>query len=293
MTEKMEQEANQLMVDAEKKLNSSGFLSSVFGGGTSKVEAALECYQRAGNKFKMAKSWVSAGKAFSEAASLHAKSGSKHDAATNFVDASNCYKKSNPQEAVNCLLKAIEVYTDMGRFNLAAKHHQTIGEIYETELNDLDNAIKHYEHAADFFRGEESNSSANKCMLKVAQHSAQQENYSRAIQIYEQVADAALRSPLLKNSAKEYFFKASLCHLCVDLLNAQHAMERYVEQCPSFQDAREYKFIKNLSEHVEEQNLEGFTECIADFDSISRLDQWYTTMLLRVKKQIADDSDLR
>jgi hypothetical protein len=37
------------------------------------------------------------------------------------------------------------------------------------------------------FQGEESNSSANKCLLKVAHYSAQLENYERAIQIYEQV----------------------------------------------------------------------------------------------------------
>ena len=36
-------------------------------------------------------------------------------------------------------------------------------------------------------QGEESNSSANKCMLKVAQYAAQLENYDRAIEIYEQV----------------------------------------------------------------------------------------------------------
>ena len=28
--------------------------------------------------------------------------------------------------------------------------------------------MQHYEKAADFFKGEESNSSANKCMLKVS-----------------------------------------------------------------------------------------------------------------------------
>ncbi len=38
------------------------------------------------------------------------------------------------------------------------------------------------------FQGEESNSSANKCMLKVALYAAQLENYERAIQIYEQVS---------------------------------------------------------------------------------------------------------
>lgn len=90
-------------------------------------------------------------------------------------------------EAISCLVKAIEIYTDMGRFTMAAKHHQSIAEIYESEAVDLDRAVHHYEQAADYFRGEESNSSANKCLLKVAQYAAQLENYDKAIQIYEQV----------------------------------------------------------------------------------------------------------
>lgn len=43
----------------------------------------------------------------------------------------------DPNEAVSCLLKAIDIYTDMGRFSMAAKHHQTIAEMYENEANDL------------------------------------------------------------------------------------------------------------------------------------------------------------
>lgn len=101
------------------------------------MDEAVECYQRAANMFKMAKNWSEAGKAFCEAANLHSKSGSRHDAATNYVDASNCFKKTDVQEAVDCLLKAIEIYTDMGRFSMAAKHHQTIAEMYEGEGNDL------------------------------------------------------------------------------------------------------------------------------------------------------------
>lgn len=45
--------------------------------------------------------------------------------------------------------------------------------------------------AADYFKGEESNSSANKCMLKVAQYAAQLENYEKAIKIYETVSFVA------------------------------------------------------------------------------------------------------
>jgi alpha-soluble NSF attachment protein len=43
--------------------------------------------------FKMAKNWQKAGEAFCSAANLHAQAGSRHDAATNYVDASNCFKK--------------------------------------------------------------------------------------------------------------------------------------------------------------------------------------------------------
>lgn len=88
---------------------------------------------------------------------------------------------------MKALLKAIEIYTDMGRFTMAAKQHQSIAEMYETEFVDFDKAIYHYQQAADYYRGEESNASANKCLLKVAQYSAQLENYSKAIEIYEAV----------------------------------------------------------------------------------------------------------
>ncbi|XP_053615588.1 alpha-soluble NSF attachment protein [Plodia interpunctella] len=288
-----EQKAMQLMAEAEKKLNSSkSFLGSLFGG-SSKVEEAVDCYLRAANLFKMAKKWAQAGQAFCNAAQLHLKAGVRHDAATNFVDASNCYKKCDPNEAVSCLLKAIEIYTDMGRFTVAAKQHQNIAEMYETECVDLARAMQHYEQAADYFRGEESTSSANKCMLKLAQYAAQLEHYDKAIQIYDQIAKSSLDNSLLKYSAKEYMFRAALCHLCVDVLNAQHAIEKYCSLYPAFADTRECKLIKELIEHLEDQNIDAFTEAVKTYDSISRLDQWYTTMLVRIKKQINDNPDLR
>jgi len=287
-----EQKALALVQEAEKKLNSSKtFLGGLFGG-QSKQDEALECYGRAGNLFKMAKKWGQAGNTFVTIAQHHAKLGNKHDAATNYVDAANCYKKSDPKEAVNSLVKAVDIYTDMGRFTIAAKHHQTIAEIYESDIADLDKAMTHYEQAADYFKGEESNSSANKCMLKVAQYAAQLENYDRGIEIYEQVAASALESSLLKYSAKEYFFRAALCHLCVDSLNAQHAVQRYEEQYPAFSDSREAKLVKALVKHLEDEDVDAFTEEVKSFDQVSRLDQWYTTILLRIKKQIPDDGEL-
>uniref|UniRef100_A0A3P8WHQ7 N-ethylmaleimide-sensitive factor attachment protein, beta b n=1 Tax=Cynoglossus semilaevis TaxID=244447 RepID=A0A3P8WHQ7_CYNSE len=177
-----------------------------------------------------------------------------------------------------------------GRFTIAAKHHITIAEVYESELVDIEKAIAHYEQAADYYKGEESNSSANKCLLKVGHYSAQLEQYQKAIEIYEQVAMNTMDNPLLKYNAKEYFFKASLCHFIVDELNAKLAIEKYEEMFPAFSDSRELKLLKKLLDAHEEQNSEAFTEAVKEFDSVSRLDQWLTTMLLRIKKTIQGDS---
>uniref|UniRef100_A0A673L251 Alpha-soluble NSF attachment protein n=1 Tax=Sinocyclocheilus rhinocerous TaxID=307959 RepID=A0A673L251_9TELE len=257
-----EKEAMALMAEAEKKVKSSqSFFGSLFGG-SSKMEDACDLYGRAANMFKMAKNWSASGNAFSQAALLYLQMQSKHDAATNFVDAGNAFKKSDPQEAINCLNRAIEIYTDMGRFTIAAKHHVTIAEIYETELVDIDKAIAHYEQAADYYKGEESTSSANKCLLKVATYAAQLEQYPKAIDIYEQVATHAMDSALLKYSAKDYFFKAALCHFCVDMLNAKLAVQKYEEMFPAFSDSRECKLVKKLLDAFEEQNLDAYTDAV-------------------------------
>uniref|UniRef100_A0A8C7WZJ3 N-ethylmaleimide-sensitive factor attachment protein, alpha b n=1 Tax=Oryzias sinensis TaxID=183150 RepID=A0A8C7WZJ3_9TELE len=309
-----EKEAEALMAEADKKIKSSkSFFGTLFGG-SSRSEEACEIYVRAANMYKMAKNWSAAGNAFAQAAHLHLQMQSKHDAATNLIDAGNAFKKADPQgnklhcfiksllhlflnisfknkKAINCLNRAIEIYTDMGRFTIAAKHHITIAEIYETELLDIDKAIAHYEQAADYYKGEESTSSANKCLLKVATYAAQLEQYQKAIEIYEQVGTYAMDSTLLKYSAKDHFFKAALCHFCVDTLNAKLAVQKYEEMFPAFSDSRECKLLKKLLDACEEQNVDAYTDSVKEFDSISRLDQWLTTMLLRIKKTIQDDEE--
>ena len=49
---------------------------------------------------------------------------------------------------------------------------------------------------------------------------------------------------------------------------------------------------KALVKHLEDEDVDAFTEEVKNFDQVSRLDQWYTTILLRIKKQIPDDGEL-
>ncbi|KRY20236.1 Soluble NSF attachment protein [Trichinella patagoniensis] len=255
--EDSESKAQKIMQEAEKKSRITSGFFGLFGG--SKVDEACELYVKAGNLFKIAKKWTEAGDAFVRSAKLTLSRGDyKHEAATNYVDASNCYRKINPKQAIDCLLKAVEIYSEMGRFTMAAKYYMSVAELYESECNDPEKAMHHYEKAADYYKGEESKSSANKCMLKVAQFAAELEQYKKAADIFEEIGISYAENTLLKYSAKDYFFKAVLCHLCRDVLDAQDALHA-----------------------VEEHDAEEFTNAVKEYDKISRLDQWTTTLLLR------------
>lgn len=79
-----------------------------------------------------------------------------------------------------------QIHIELGRFTSAAKVQKEIGELYEAE-GDTAAALKAYEEAAEYYNAEESKSQANQILLKVASLAADASNYTRAIEIYEQV----------------------------------------------------------------------------------------------------------
>uniref|UniRef100_A0A915AEQ6 Alpha-soluble NSF attachment protein n=3 Tax=Parascaris univalens TaxID=6257 RepID=A0A915AEQ6_PARUN len=286
-----EVKARKKLEEAEKKAKGGGgFLGSLFGG--SKADEAADLFVQAGNLFKISKLWKEAGDAFVRSAEIHAASSDgRHDTASNYAEAANCYRKVNPQLAVDCLMKTAEIYTDMGRFNMAAKNHCTIAELYENECPDMAQCITHYQKAADYYKGEESKSSATKCLIKVAQYAAQLEQYRKAIQVFEEIATWEADHPTLKYAAKNHFFQALLCHLCIDVLDTQHALKRYEEISPSFVDTREHKLICELIACIEEHNQDRFTDTVKAYDKISRLDSWHTALLVKIKRTCGEEED--
>ncbi|NWX71081.1 SNAA protein, partial [Alca torda] len=255
--------------------------------GSSRIEEACDIYARAANMFKMAKNWSAAGNAFCQAAQLHLQLQSKHDAATNFVDAGNAFKKADPQEAINCLIRAIEIYTDMGRFTIAAKHHISIAEIYETELVDIEKAIAHYEQAADYYKGEESNSPPPSFLLLPPSSSSFLPPPSSFLLLLPSSSFLLPPPPsflLLPPSSSSFLPPPSSFLLLLPPPPWQLAVQKYEEMFPAFTDSRECKLVKKLLDAHEEQNIDAYTDAVKEYDSISRLDQWLTTMLLRIKK---------
>jgi len=285
--------AEQLREEAEKLESSKGgFFAKVFGGGADKLEEACDLYTRAGSRFKVDQKWSSAGECYEKASSLQmTKLDNKHEAAQNLVEAGNCWRKAEPKRATDCLAQAIEVYIDLGRASLVAKQHVTIAEIWEAEPDQIEKSIDHYRKASQVYRGEEQQSQANKCDLKAASMLALNKQFDQAVRLFEAVASNACESNLLKYSAKDYFFKAAICHFCQDTQATRSAIERYEEQFPSFADTREYELLQTLLEAAEADKIDDFSDAIKKYDSISRIDNWLTTNLLCVKKRLESEEE--
>jgi len=272
---------------AEKKMK--GF--SLFGG-SSKFEEASDFYTKAANLYKTSKKWDQAGEAYVKAAECHLKLQSSHEAATNYVNASSCFKKGNISRSISCLKQAVEFYTDEGRFSVAAKHQKEIAELFESE-NDLDNAIANFQLAADYYDGEGSASAANQCLLKVASFSAVLERFDKAIELYEKIAISSIDNNLLKWSVKDYFLRAGLCHLASgDMVAARRAIDKYQDMDVSFSSQREYKLLVDLLSACENMDLEAFTLATKEFDSISKLDSWKVSLLLKIKTTIKEEDTI-
>ncbi|KER26879.1 hypothetical protein T265_05937 [Opisthorchis viverrini] len=51
--------------------------------------------------------------------------------------------------------------------------------------------------------------------------------------------------------------------------------------------------LQKLSDALEQENVEAFTAAVQEYDNITRLDPWITSLLLKLKKTIGgDDEDI-
>ncbi|KAJ0982411.1 hypothetical protein J5N97_010666 [Dioscorea zingiberensis] len=269
---------------AEKKLTGWGFFGS-------KHDDAADLFDKAANCFKLAKNWERAASAYKKLANCHLKLESKHEAASAYVDAANCYKKISAQDAAESLNQAVNLFLEIGRLNMAARYCKELGEIYEQEQN-FDKAIDYFERAADLFQSEEVTTSANQCKQKVAQFAAHLEQYPKAIEIFEAIARHSMNNSLLKYSVKGLLLNAGICQLCRgDVVAITNALERYQDLDPTFSGSREYKLLADLAASMDEEDVGKFTDAIKEFDSMTRLDPWKTTLLLRAKNVLKAKED--
>ncbi|KIY50453.1 vesicular-fusion protein SEC17 [Fistulina hepatica ATCC 64428] len=283
-------QAQTLLGKADKKaISSTGWFSS----SSSKFEEAGDLYQQAANLFKIEKQFKEAGDAFSREAECREKCNEQAESANSWWNAAKAYKRGYPDLAVQALVQTVTLLTKTGRFRQAADREKEIGQIFLQELQDIGKACESFERAGEWYAQEDANATANQCYKDAADLYAELERYPEAVERYEQVANYSLSSNLTKYSVKEYWLRALLCELAMnDTVTARRKLQGYCNQDTTFTSTREAKFATALIEAVESGDMESYTGCVYEFDQITKLDNWKTSILLKIKRSIQEEPGL-
>ncbi|CAZ81469.1 unnamed protein product [Tuber melanosporum] len=287
----MAQDPRALLAKADKQASSARGGFSLFGGKQDKLEIAADLYTQAANAFRIQKLGREAGQTLEKAAAIRQEINEPDDAASNLVEAYKAYKKDDPSSAARVLEKAIQHFTLRGNFRRAATYQQNLAELLD-EIGDVPRAVAAYELAGDWFQSDNAESLANGAFLKMADLAALEGMYPKAVEKYEGVARSSAESNLMKWSMKDYFLKAGICHLASrDKIALTKALDNYVDLDPTFRSTREFQLLNDMLEADNSSDAEVFADKIFQYDQMSKLDKWKTTMLLRVKKSIEEEDD--
>lgn len=214
------------------------------------------------------------------------------DMANTLTEAFKVYRKDSPTDAARVLAIAIQHYTSKGNFRRAATHQQNLAEVFEMEIGDQKKALEAYDTAAQWFESDNAEALANKLYLKVADLAALEGDYQRAIEKFEAVAKTSLNNNLMRWSVKEYFLKAGICYLAAnDVVATRRALQNFADLDNSFPSTREYMLLNDLVQCVEDGEQDAFSEKLFQYDQMSKLDKWKTTLLLKVKSGIAKEEE--
>jgi len=280
-------EAEDLLSRAEKKANSG---VGWFGSSSSKWEEAGDLYKNAANAFKIEKRWAESGKAFEKEAACRLQGNETNDAMNAFHNAAKSFKKSQPEAAVSALHQCIKILVQEGHFRQAADREKEIAAIFATDNFDPAKARDSFVRAGDWYKQEDANATANQCYQQAAEISGDLGDYQRALELYCTVADWSLTSALTKYSVKEYWLRAALCSMAMgDLVLTQKLLDDFSRKDVTFPSTREAKFAHELMGACEEGDVERYTAAVFQYDQVTKLDNWKTGVLLKVKKALEED----
>lgn len=266
--------------------------TTIFGfGKQQKFEDACAAFVKAGSAYKMSKDWLDAGEMYIKAAECQQEIDNRSEACNYYVEAGGCYvKTTNPRSAIEPYLKAIEIYTEASRLSPIARYYKEIAEILEKERA-FSEAIEYYEKAGDVNEADNKKQQKSQCMLKVATLCSQEGDLSRAAAIFETLGNEAMETKLGSYSAKGYFFQCVLCHMALgDFVASKAKTDAFKSADFNFPSSRECQFLSQLQEAIDGFNADAFSQACSDFDRITPLDPWKTSVLVKVKAHIADSS---
>ena len=273
----------QYFADAEKVLKKFSIFDK-----NGKFSDAADLFMKAGNAYKSIRDFNNAGESYSRAGDCFQHINSLNEAASAYADSGKMFAKdeANRQKAISAFDRAQRMYRENSKPLNAARLMEEAAKLFQ-DNNDLDSAIQSLSDAAQIYEDEGSIQQSLNVLVQVADHKATQQKWIEAAQLYKDIALKKMDDRLTALLASEFCTKAILCQLAAgDFVGAKIYIDNFLAKNPSWDRSHEFNMIQTLIKAIEETKPDDFAQAVYDYDQIKRLDNWMTSTLLLIKKQI-------
>eukprot|EP00892_Ulva_mutabilis_P011949 jgi/Ulvmu1/9126/UM005_0222.1 len=278
-----QQDGDKAYAEAEKKLK-GGFL-----GFSKDPDAAVDCFKRACNNYKVAGLYDLAAKAQMRVAEVAEKQGEHYDVAAACMEASKLYIKGDDHKsATACLQRAKKLYIQSGKVTQAARACKELANnIKDGDKAAQEMAMKTFLEAAKLYDSDSQYTDMYKMKLEAAMLQALMRQYKSAADLFESVATEYVNNNLLKYSAKEHFMNAALCWMAEgDITTAMKKREAFQIQDTQFCGSRQDSLLGNCLEAMLASKPDDFATAIAEWESMTKLESFRVKLLLAAKDTI-------
>ena len=254
------------------------------------------------------------------------------EAGTLFTEASELFAKVDKGECVKTLRKAISIYCDAGKFNIAARMERKVADLH-FESKHWEEAAFHYRKAANFLSGEQLIDQSDHCLSLASCCYQELHLLDKVRELQEMVAYGCVQSNLRRFNARDHLFTAALTlfakfvhypttdvtekiwkvgmqdevHVTPDDVIEKSSKEKYddiIIQLRAYEEVdyqwrvcKEQKFLQNIIVHRRNWDLHQLIDHIYYWHNVRPIDQFHLKYLKvvvdEVTTEIARKKELR
>ena len=246
------------------------------------------------------------------------------EAATLYTEVSEIFMKVDKGEAMAMTTKAVSIYCDAGRFDVAGRMERKMADIHYTAKH-WEEAAFHYRKAANFLSGEQLLDQSDHCMEQAAFCMMELNELQEAQKLWELVAEGCVQSNLRRFHARDKLFFGILCMFGAewkypvgevdmaseestpDAIIARTSYQKYSEIEVKIVEyemidymwrvAKEIDFFKNIIKHRLAFELHELVDHVYYWNNVRPLSRFQlaflNVMIIEVKTELDRRSELR
>jgi len=181
-----------------------------------KLDIAAFYFYLSSVSYRCCSRWRDAGESLIRCAEVHVKAKMAMEAAVLFSEASEVLMKVDRDEGKRCTKKAVAIYCDMGRFDVAGRLERRMASA-EFLMGHWEESAAHYRKSANFLAGEMLLDQSDACIEKAAECYINMHELNKASQMYVMMAEGCRDSNLRRFNARSKLFMSILCKIGVPL----------------------------------------------------------------------------